>query len=84
MSDDVLVLLTETIATGAHIHYYVDRMGRMWYCGDQQGANPARVTLSLLCKLTGLTEQMIKGKYNSWIEHDVVDEGYMGGEWCDA
>ena len=63
-----VLLMAETKQMGGEIvtTYYIDSDGFMWAVGDWVMDKPSSLYMFELCRLTGLTEGMIRGAYESW------------------
>ena len=65
-----VLLLAETVTADREITttWYVDRAGGLWKVGDWCTDRPAEASLSLVCRLTFLTEGLLRGIWQSWVE----------------
>ena len=62
----LLMAETEQMSGEIVTTYYADGDGLMWAVGDWVMDKPHPVYMFELCRLTGLTEGMIRGAYESW------------------
>ena len=64
---DVLLIAESELSSGEIIvTYYIDLEGRMLGVCDWVSDKPYPVGMYKLCRLTGMTEGMIRGIYESW------------------
>jgi hypothetical protein len=64
---DVYLVADESLTSGElHYTYYIDREGNMFMVADWKDSKPAPVTMHMLTKLTGDSEQMITARCESW------------------
>lgn len=64
---DVLLMAEEEQTSGEIIvTYYIDKGGNMFGVCDWVLSKPYPVSVHKMCCMTGLTEQLIEGIYDSW------------------